>query len=269
MDDFITLTCPSCGGKLEVGKNTSVLKCEHCGIEHMVRREEGAVTLESYARCPMCGRNDRVEKVTSILRSQKQEINTREQRTSAYYDSEGKQRTSFYYVPVTNTQMSNLAKYLNPPTRPKSTPRPRLKSENRKNILLILGIILIVIFLCTLPIFLLSSSIINNSDSNQVTSSTLCCISPIIISLVLGIILVIISNKNKDKIRDKNKIAKKDNELLLKEWRIENQKIQKRWQAANNRWEHLYFCYRDDCVFIPNEGTYAPVDQMRSYLKKN
>lgn len=269
MDEFITLTCPSCGGKLEVGKNTSVLKCEHCGIEHLVRREEGAVTLESYARCPMCGRNDRVEKVTSILRSQKQEINTREQRSSVYYDFEGKQRTSFYYVPVTNTQVSNLAKYLSPPPRPKSTPKPRLKSENRNNHLLILGIILLVIFLCTLPALLLSSSIIINSDSNPVTLSTLCCISPIMASLALGIILVVIGIKSKDKIREKNKIAKEANEIVLKKWHVENQKIQKRWQVAISRWEKLYFCYRDDCVFIPNEGTYAPVDQMRSYIQKN
>jgi hypothetical protein len=114
-----------------------------------------------------------------------------------------------------------------------------------------------------------SFSIINNADSYQVISSTLCCISPIFISLSLGIILVIIGNKNKDKIRNENMAAKDYNAIILKEWRIDNQKTQKRWQAEINRWEHLYFCYRDDCVFIPNEGTYAPVDQMRSYLKKN
>ena len=268
MEDIVTLTCPTCGGKLEVGKNTSVLKCEHCGNEHLVRREDGAVTLESFARCPKCGRNDRVEKVTSILRSQKQEINTREQRTSVYYDREGKQRTNVYYVPVTHTQISNLAKHLNPPQRPKSTPKPSLKSEKRINTLFVLGIILIVIFLCTLSIFLLSLLGLNDMDSDQQITSILCCVSPPIISLALGTVLVYIGNKNKDRIREKNKKAKEENKIVLNTWQIENQKIQKRWRNAISRWENLYFCYRDDCVFIPNEGTYSPVEHMRSYLYK-
>ena len=66
MGDLITLNCPSCGGKLEVNSNTLVLTCQHCGSEHMVHRDSGVVTLESFARCPKCGRNDRVEKVSAI-----------------------------------------------------------------------------------------------------------------------------------------------------------------------------------------------------------
>ena len=47
MGELITLTCPSCGGKLQVSPNTSVLICQHCGIEHLVRRDSGGVSLES------------------------------------------------------------------------------------------------------------------------------------------------------------------------------------------------------------------------------
>lgn len=94
MEELITLSCPSCGGELEVNANTSVLKCRYCGTEFLVRRDHGAVSLESYARCPKCGRNDRVEKVTAILRSQ----------------PEG----------------SGLAKSLAPPERPSPLPKPQL-----------------------------------------------------------------------------------------------------------------------------------------------
>jgi predicted RNA-binding Zn-ribbon protein involved in translation (DUF1610 family) len=66
MGDLITLNCPSYGGKLEVNSNTLVLTCQHCGSGHMVHRDSGVVTLESFARCPKCGRNDRVEKVSAI-----------------------------------------------------------------------------------------------------------------------------------------------------------------------------------------------------------
>jgi predicted RNA-binding Zn-ribbon protein involved in translation (DUF1610 family) len=269
MDDFITLNCPSCGGKLIIGKNTSVLKCEQCGSEHFVRREDASVTLESFARCPRCNRNDRVEKITSILRSQKQEIETREQRTSVYYNGEGHQRISTYYVPVKNTQISNLTKYLEPPPKPRFTSKPHLLSEKNINVLQLLGIIITIIFFCNLPIFLLSIPIINNPDSGKSLTSILCCATPLIILLPLGIMLIIIGNKKRGMIREKNEKAKEENKIILNKWRNENQKIQDRWESAIKRWNNLYFCYRDDCVFLPDEGTYAPVDQMRSYIFKN
>ena len=65
MSDFVTLSCPHCGGKLEVSRNTLSLVCQHCGTEHLVRREEGSILLEGFARCPVRKRNDRVEKVSA------------------------------------------------------------------------------------------------------------------------------------------------------------------------------------------------------------
>ena len=82
MNDYITLSCPLCGGKLEVGTNTSILLCQHCETEHIVRRQGDAISLESFVRCPKCGRNDRVENVSSILKSHTQEIIRTEKRTN-------------------------------------------------------------------------------------------------------------------------------------------------------------------------------------------
>lgn len=45
MPDFITLTCPSCGGKLKITEDIERFACAHCGIEHLVRRGEGIVSL--------------------------------------------------------------------------------------------------------------------------------------------------------------------------------------------------------------------------------
>lgn len=46
MADFVTLTCPSCGGKLQVTKEIDRFACGHCGNEHLVRREGGIVYLQ-------------------------------------------------------------------------------------------------------------------------------------------------------------------------------------------------------------------------------
>ena len=40
----------------------------------------------------------------------------------------------------------------------------------------------------------------------------------------------------------------------------------KNWQQAYARWEKLYYCGRDDVIFIPGEKTSAPVADMMVYV---
>lgn len=46
MAEFLTLTCPSCGGKLSVSNSVNQFVCAHCGNEHIVKREGGTVWLD-------------------------------------------------------------------------------------------------------------------------------------------------------------------------------------------------------------------------------
>lgn len=43
--DFISLTCPSCGGKLQVTTDTERFACPHCGNEHLLRKTSGGISL--------------------------------------------------------------------------------------------------------------------------------------------------------------------------------------------------------------------------------
>ena len=45
MPDFVTLTCPSCGGQLQITSDMERFACAHCGKEHLVRRGSGVVSL--------------------------------------------------------------------------------------------------------------------------------------------------------------------------------------------------------------------------------
>ncbi|MFC1744834.1 hypothetical protein ACFL35_12660 [Candidatus Riflebacteria bacterium] len=47
MPDFITLTCPSCNGKLEITPDMDRFACGYCGNEHIVKRAGGVVQLEA------------------------------------------------------------------------------------------------------------------------------------------------------------------------------------------------------------------------------
>jgi hypothetical protein len=44
--DFITLSCPNCGGKLNITADVERFACQFCGHEHIVRRNDGGVSLE-------------------------------------------------------------------------------------------------------------------------------------------------------------------------------------------------------------------------------
>jgi hypothetical protein len=45
MSDFVTLSCPSCGAKLEITSDIDRFACAHCGNEHVVKRGGGLVAL--------------------------------------------------------------------------------------------------------------------------------------------------------------------------------------------------------------------------------
>lgn len=43
--DFITLSCPNCGGRLQITQDMERFACQFCGMEHLVRRSGSAVSL--------------------------------------------------------------------------------------------------------------------------------------------------------------------------------------------------------------------------------
>jgi predicted RNase H-like nuclease (RuvC/YqgF family) len=45
MEDFVTLSCPSCGGKLQITNNVERFACASCGNEHLVLRKGGIISL--------------------------------------------------------------------------------------------------------------------------------------------------------------------------------------------------------------------------------
>jgi|WetSurMetagenome_2_1015567.scaffolds.fasta_scaffold598442_2 predicted RNA-binding Zn-ribbon protein involved in translation (DUF1610 family) len=73
MSNLIALTCPSCGGRLEIANNTERYVCAHCGNTHIVDPGERAESLAKEV--------DELKSVSSILRL-KDEIEVLEHRRS-------------------------------------------------------------------------------------------------------------------------------------------------------------------------------------------
>lgn len=263
MSDFITLACPSCGGQLKVASNATALVCEHCGNEHLVRRDAGSILLESYARCPRCGRNDQVQKVTSILSSHTQKITGTDRRVEVYVD-QGKTRTRTVEVPITRTQITDLASRLSSPPRPSLQPEPRNSAG--------CGMVAIGVLFVATSIIVgipgLLAFLYPGTDSAtgpleellaQVATALFICVFPLVLVAGAGILLIYLGSK-------KRKTSEEDYQARLAEVRASNQSAEERWRRAMQRWKSLYYCYRDDCVFVPSEGTCAQLPQMQNYL---
>jgi hypothetical protein len=269
--DLITMQCPNCGGRLQFRKNTTTLRCENCGIEHIVKQGVNGITLESYAKCPICNRNDKAEKVSSIIRSQIKETESVSYQTKITYKQVGNKLQPFeekIAVPVKTIQKSDLAKQLTPPNRPQMIPQsnPSVNSFNWGYISSVLlfaigGFFLISGCFCGFtPLF--SEKI----DAAGILTALFFAFIGFVIAVlpIIGGVLVITYLVPKEKERiNKERI---DVEEKKNNYKIEVERINKIWERAASRYESLYYCQRDDCVFVQGENKSAPINRMKEYL---
>lgn len=239
--EFIPAVCPNCGGKLQVDPSVDTMVCQYCGTEHIIRRNvTGSVTLEAFARCPLCQRNDRSEKVSAIIKNQTGQSEGVVSQQQVSTDSKGLIHTQTVNVPVKTVQTSDLARHLAPPPPPSA---PQSKSGNS----MILWVIIILLIIGIIGF--ISSIGINNSSTG--VGVVFCGILPALIAVGLFFFW----RSSRKKAQEQSKQQQSD---------IANGYQQ--WQQAKSRWEKLYYCGRDDIVFIPGEKTSASVADMHTYI---
>jgi predicted RNA-binding Zn-ribbon protein involved in translation (DUF1610 family) len=249
MDDLITLSCPSCGGQLRIESNTTNFTCYYCGQQHRLRIED----VEAFGRCPICRRNDKVEKVKAI-RHKKDSLAAR------LAPPKDPERT-FVYQPKQKPEP--LKKTILNEEKTKS------RYTKRAQIILPLSVGLLILF-----VYLISQ------DSSRFYPAWFFLLG--LIGLVLSIVYFI-----GGKI-DEKKLNKKLQEQLINDWQSQNEKQLNEWTdyiqqydndfhqksammkgkyaKAMQRYDQLYYCHRDDCVFIPGESGYAPSAKIDEFL---
>ena len=82
---------------------------------------------------------------------------------------------------------------------------------------------------------------------------------PLAISVLLFVFLV---PREKKTNAEKKVLA----ELKRSEFQKASAEHENRWHLAVDRWNKLYYCGRDDCVFLPGSNTCAPVTEMEKYI---
>ncbi len=268
MGNLISLVCPSCGGKLKVAPDATSLLCQHCGNQHIVRHEAGAITLEAHARCPTCGRNDKSEKVSAVLARESHEITGMEEKTETILNAQGKPELVKRNVPFARRQVSILGQRLALPPEPQmpfevvTPPKGPVGIVAGAGVLGLLGIFIGITGVASGAIFLLNAYQ-GKSPNLSNTYASLGCSALVIagaLAIVIWAVLWGIVGGRKAKRR------RGEYESRLIALQRERDRIQAAWKTSLRRWDQLYYCSRDDCVFIPGEGTSAPASNMSAYL---
>jgi hypothetical protein len=266
------MQCPNCGGKLTIRANASCLTCDHCGAEHLVRREASGIILELFCRCPICNRNDKSQKVSALISSQtlnSQGITYENQTTLLSIGNTIIPVNQRVAVPTLTTQKSEIAKLLSPPSQ------PQLKKGNRipdgtSNIFSLLAYLMFIIGAPVASCILLSSlGVINIFKVKSLSGLSIFTLCGVIALIPLGIsILLFIKYVPTEKRRNQEKRTIAENQRRTQQAQLQlgfNDEM-KRWNSAMEKWNKLYYCERDDCIFIPNTNTFMPVTKMLEYI---
>lgn len=240
MSNLINLSCPSCGASLTASKDLLRLTCPYCGKESVFKSNDGK-TLELHSQCPICHRNDRVAKVSSIIAS-------------------GSDNRAFFAPPIKPVMPKEIS--FDPPPYP-----PRQIAKSKTGLPAVLMILSALIFLLNLL-----SSFGNKDNSGSITAA--------IIFAIIGVASYFWWRNSKKQYFESAKDFKNNVEnyqVKLQEYNesLEIQKSEQKaqfekwvnnWESAMNRWRLLYYCNRDDCVFIPGEDESAPLQEMLKFI---
>jgi hypothetical protein len=233
MSDFVDLTCPSCGDTLQLPNGNLRTVCRSCGRVFAARPQANGTPLVSHACCPICGQNDRVEKLVAIVTRETQQTQGATLQQRRWRDQRGRWHVATEQVPFVTSQASALAQRLAAPVEP---PAVTTGQSSKAMAVWILAIVLGALGLCV-------------GVSNKETSMALACG---VLPLVGGILALVLTARQRK--------AKQVQETAQVEFARE------RWQKAKARWDQAYYCGRDDCVFIPGEAESVPSHDLARLL---
>ncbi len=227
--------CEGCGSSFE----DSFQFCPHCGrVKEKKEPIEVVVSVKpqlSGIECPRCHHDDKVAKVTVLIHQGTHVITGKMPVTTTHYDSDGHQHSTTDWSEFSGTQKSDLALLLSPPQKPS---HGWISIWNG-------SFIPIAIFIGLISI----SPIVMAFQQDKFIYG----LGLFLLGLVMMAVAIGVWKFNKT-------YRQKAKEALQPKMDI--------WNHAMSRWEKLYYCSRDDCVYIPGENESASIHDMNELIHK-
>jgi len=197
---------------------------------------------ESRVVCPKCGRADAVRKVSSIVSAG----TTYTENQTLGMGIDGKD-LEFFSGFGSSQSRSALASALSCPLKPSSPPNGGWLRRFPITRLTCAGFLLALIGVCAIVTYLVFFPTYRNVPLFGLLPIALFVGSAVV--LLRGIWISV------------QREARSDREKALS-YPIQLQ----RWERAVERWEQLYYCFRDDGVFLPHHAVLIPIVQMKQFL---
>jgi hypothetical protein len=237
--ELTELTCPNCAAKVGADRSAAQVQCAHCGAGFVIERMAIPVAPEiEPERCPKRGKVDRAQKASSVHTSGI---------SRGYYDG---------YCGHSRMDLSWL---LAPSAQPRRT------SWLGRLLFLLGGLCLAGTGSAAACIGLFALCIVSwgIGDSAAHPKTLMVALlrsalaagvlfgAPVLLLLFLlsiGVALLVAGRK-------------------LMQWQTRQFLMEKpAWENAVRRWQRMYYCARDDGVFIPGEASFMPIDKVQELL---
>lgn len=251
MAELRELTCPNCGAKLEQVGDTPQAQCPHCDSQLLIERKAIAVVPAESGSCPKCGKGDAVRKVSAVVNAGV---------SSGSYSGHVWTDEGFDSVSLTGRTQTTTSRLLSPPKEPSSvTWLGRILTGWGLGFLLFIGggclCVLVPSLLLVGPSLLaeLAAEPVDYGAYGVAGLATVpfLLIIPLLSVFVQGALPLLVGNRMRRSKQRKYPIEKE------------------RWERAVARWQRLYYCFRDDGVFIPGETPFMPIDSMQEFLYRD
>ncbi len=229
---------PTCFGCGAIYKDDEKV-CPYCGRpnpqpNHIIFQKEAEII--SPLSCPLCHHTDSVYKASELRRQQTSRLSGFIPVSQTFTNSQGKVSSYTSFSGFSGTQISDLAKALEPPTKPRE---PKEHSLWMIIGILALGWVGLQAVICVL------------AGMKQDASAA-----------IFGVVLLGVVIAGFLWWRNRYKKQSEEYKINLEKYNRD----QERWTRAINRWENLYYCVRDGVIFIPGNSSYAYIDKLIDFI---
>jgi len=190
------------------------------------------------AHCPICGKDDQIQKVSSIVENGTS-TGTYSGPAAGVVNVDGKPRLVGSYSTMSGSTTTRLAQMFAPPTKP----------GQKGSCWLVVGMVVIALMVLNTLGFALRALLAGINDPTDF---------PVIASLALFIFAGLLIIPIWLIARQLSKVNRWNQQ--------EHPKEISEWQRKIAVYDRLYFCHRDDAVFDPNSGRHASPQELGRLL---